>query len=97
YGVRLEQRLTSHVDVELEGYRVRRQSDIADHESETGAYTMLTAGLSYQGYSQSGMNYLLYARANNLLDDKARQHTSFIKDDVLLPGRNLTLGMRFSF
>lgn len=97
YGVRLEQRLTSHVDAELEGYRVRRQSDIADHESETGAYTMLTAGLSYQGYSQSGMNYLLYARANNLLDDKARQHTSFIKDDVLLPGRNLTLGMRFSF
>ncbi|WP_193074082.1 TonB-dependent receptor [Pseudomonas sp. FME51] len=97
YGVRLEQRLTSHVDAELEGYRVRRQSDIADHESETGAYTMLTAGLSYHGYSQSGMNYLLYARANNLLDDKARQHTSFIKDDVLLPGRNLTVGMRLSF
>ena len=97
YGLRLEQRLTSHLDAQLEGYRVRRQGDTAAYETDTGAYTMLMAGLSYHGYSQSGMNYLLYARANNLLDEKARQHTSFIKDEVLLPGRNLTVGMRLSF
>ena len=97
YGLRLEQRLTSHLDAQLEGYRVRRQGDTAAYETDTGAYTMLMAGLSYHGYSQNGLNYLLYARANNLLDEKARQHTSFIKDEVLLPGRNLTVGMRLSF
>lgn len=97
YGLRLEQRLTSHLDAQVEGYRVRRQSDTAAHETATGAYTMLMAGVSYHGYSQRGMNYLLYARADNLLDDKARQHSSFIKDEVLLPGRNLTVGMRVSF
>lgn len=97
YGLRLEQRLTRHVDAQVEGYRVRRQNDTAAYESATKAYSMLSAGLSYHGHSQSGMNYLLYARANNLLDDKARQHTSYIKDDVLLPGRNLTVGMRMSF
>ena len=97
YGLRLEQRLTRHVDAQVEGYRVRRQNDTAAYESATKAYSMLSAGLSYHGHSQSGMNYLLYARANNLLDDKARQHTSYIKDDVLLPGCNLTVGMRMSF
>ena len=97
YGLRLEQRLTQHVDAQVEGYRVRRQNDTAAYESETKAYTMLSAGLSYHGHSQSGMNYLLFARANNLLDDKARQHTSYIKDDVLLPGRNMTVGMRLNF
>src|SRR5690606_7445467 len=76
YGLRLEQQLTSQLDAQLEGYRVRRQGDTAAYETDTGAYTMLMAGLSYQGFSQSGVHYLLYARADNLLDDKARQHTS---------------------
>jgi outer membrane receptor protein involved in Fe transport len=31
------------------------------------------------------------------LDEKAREHTSFIKDEVLLPGRNLTIGARLVF
>lgn len=97
YGVRLEQRLTSQLTGELESYRVRRQDNTAAHETTTGGYSMLNAGLSYRGHSVGGMDYLLYARANNLLDDKARQHTSYIKDEVLLPGRNLTVGMRLSF
>ena len=97
YGVRLEQRLSSQLTGELESYRVRRQGNTAVHETDTGGYSMLNAGLSYRGHSQVGVDYLLYARANNLLNDKARQHTSYIKDEVLLPGRNLTVGMRFSF
>ncbi|PRB77509.1 TonB-dependent receptor [Pseudomonas sp. MYb185] len=97
YGVRLEQRLSSQLTGELESYRVRRQGNTAAHETDTGGYSMLNAGLSYRGHSQVGVDYLLYARANNLLNDKARQHTSYIKDEVLLPGRNLTVGMRFSF
>jgi iron complex outermembrane receptor protein len=95
-GVRLDQRITSALDGQLELYRVQRQDELADYETETGGYNMLGAGLSYSG-SLNQADYLLYLKANNLLDEKARQHTSFIKDDVLLPGRNLTVGMRLAF
>ena len=39
---------------------------------------MLGASLGYSG-SLSQTDYLLYLKANNLLDEKARQHTSFIR------------------
>lgn len=95
-GVRVDQRLTTALSGQLEFYRVQRQDELADYETETGGYNMLGAGLSYSGSLQQ-TDYLLYLKANNLLDEKARQHTSFIKDDVLLPGRNLTVGMRLAF
>ena len=76
---------------------MKGQSRIADDETSTSGYTMLGAGLSYRGQAGEDLGYLLYARANNLLDEKARQHSSFIKDEVLLPGRNLTVGVKFDF
>jgi iron complex outermembrane receptor protein len=95
-GVRLDQSFTPALNGQLEFYRVQRQDELADYESETGGYNMLGASLGYSG-SLNQTDYLLYLKANNLLDEKARQHTSFIKDDVLLPGRNLTVGMRLAF
>lgn len=95
-GVRVDQRFTTVLNGQLELYRVQRQDDLANYETETGGYNMLGAGLSYSG-SLNQTDYLLYLKGNNLLDEKARQHTSFIKDDVLLPGRNLTVGMRLAF
>ncbi len=95
-GVRLEQRFGMALDGQLEFYRVQRQDRLADHETETGGYNMLGAGLSHGG-SLEQADYLVYLKASNLLDEKARQHSSFIKDEVLLPGRNLTLGVRLTF
>lgn len=95
-GVRLDQSFTPALNGQLEFYRVQRQDDLADYETETGGYNMLGAGLSYTG-SLKQSDYLIYLKGNNLLDEKARQHTSFIKDDVLLPGRNLTVGVRLAF
>ncbi len=95
-GMRLDQRFTTAVSGDVEAYRVRRQNDIAAFETETAGYTMVNAGLSYRG-SVSDAGMLLYLRGGNLLNEKARQHSSFIKDEVLLPGRNLTVGARFSF
>ncbi|TXR39276.1 TonB-dependent receptor [Ectopseudomonas mendocina] len=95
-GVRLDQAFTSAIDGQLEFYRVQRQSDSADYETDTGGYNMLGAGVSYRG-NLGRTDYRVYLRGDNLLDSKAREHTSFIKDEVLLPGRNLTLGMRLTF
>lgn len=95
-GVRLNQSFTPAIDGQLQLYRVRQQDRVASFESETEAYNMLSAGLSYTGFFNQ-TQYLLYVKANNLLDEKAREHTSFIKDEVLLPGRNLTIGARLAF
>lgn len=95
-GLRLDQRLTYALSAEVETSRVMRQDQTADYESETDSYTLLGAGLNWRGQLCEN-DYLLYLRGNNLLDEEARQHSSFIKDDVLLPGRNLTVGARLSF
>lgn len=95
-GVRLEQAFTEQLGGQLELIRVQRQDDIAAYETRTSGHNLLGAGLSYRGRLDS-TDYLLYLKGDNLLDEKVRQHTSFIKDDVLQPGRNLTLGVRLAF
>src|SRR5690606_33584290 len=96
YGLRLNREITSALDGELEVSRAARQAPLAEHATGSDAYTMLHAGLSFRAFSATGVEHPIYARAGNLLNDQARQHSSFIKDDVLLPGRNLTLGVRYS-
>ncbi|MGQ7815135.1 TonB-dependent receptor [Metapseudomonas furukawaii] len=95
-GVRLDQRLTPALAGQLEFYRVQRQDEVADHETETSGYNMLGASLTYSGRLQQA-DYQLYLKGSNLLDAEGRNHSSFIKDEVLLPGRNLTLGVRVAF
>ncbi|MEH6493074.1 TonB-dependent receptor [Halopseudomonas sp.] len=94
--VRVDQRLSQALLGFVETSRILRQDDTADYEMATDSYTLLSAGLGWRGLLGDS-DYLLYLRGNNLLNEEARQHTSFIKDEVLLPGRNLTVGARFSF
>lgn len=95
-GVRLEQQLTAGLSGELSLVRVQRQDRLAEFEAQTPGYNLLAAGLAWQGASSEG-DWLVYLKADNLLDVEARQHSSPIKDEVVLPGRNLTLGTRFTF
>lgn len=95
-GLRLEQALGDGLNGQLELIRVQRQDDLAAHESATSGYNLLGATIGYSG-SLNATDYLVYLKGDNLLDEKVREHTSFIKDDVLQPGRNLTLGVRLSF
>ncbi|MNE54161.1 putative TonB-dependent receptor precursor [compost metagenome] len=95
-GVRLDQRLAPQLAGQVEFYRVQRQDRTAAFENDTGGYNMLGASLIYGGRLES-TDYQLYLKGNNLLDARGRNHSSFIKDEVVLPGRNLTLGVRFAF
>ncbi|MFC5513904.1 TonB-dependent receptor domain-containing protein [Massilia jejuensis] len=83
-----------HGMVELS--RVGTQDKVADFESQTGGYTMLNLGTHYTTRI-GGVPAQLYARINNVLDELAFSHTSFIKAAAPLPGRNLTAGLRFVF
>ena len=95
-GVRLNQVFTPAVSGELEFYRLQRQDETASYETETAGYNMLGAGLTYRG-SMTAADYQLFIKGSNLLDERGRNHSSFIKDDVLIPGRNLTVGVRLAF
>lgn len=95
-GLRVQHAFTDQLDGSLNLFRVMRQAHIADHETKTTGYNMLNASLTYTGQHQA-TGYTLYLRGDNLLNVKAREHTSFIKDQVQLPGRNLTAGVRVSF
>lgn len=77
--------------------RVGRQSDVAPLEMATDAYTLLSADLGYTVFFGSGSSATLYLRGRNLLDEEAREHTSFLKDLAPLPGRTVTAGLRFDF
>ncbi|TBW01198.1 TonB-dependent receptor [Azotobacter chroococcum] len=95
-GVRLDHGFTPSLDGQLEFYRVNHQQRLADFETETSGYSMLGTSLTYHGALRHA-DYQIYLKGDNLLDQKIRDHSSFIKDDVVQPGRNLTLGMRMTF
>lgn len=73
------------------------QNDTAELETDSDAYTELKADLSYTFDLRDQAALTLFLRADNLLDEEIRHHTSFIKDLAPLPGRNFTLGARIAF
>ena len=60
------------------------QDNTAPFELKTDGYTLLNASVAYD------LSEALTVRVgvDNLTDEDARQHTSFLKDQVPLPGRN---------
>ncbi len=94
-GVRLNADWQSwHGMVEL--VRVGAQDKLAAFEGRTGGYNMLNLGTHYTTRIL-GVPAQLYARINNLTNELAFSHTSFIKEAAPLPGRNVTAGLRFIF
>ena len=68
----------------------------ANFETDTDSYTMLNATISKTVYAgNSGIKVFL--KGENLLDEDARQHTSFTKDRVVLPGRGAAFGASLIF
>ena len=79
-----------------EFYRVGKQDKLAEYETETAGYNMLNIGAHYSTRI-GGVPTQFYARLNNLTDELAYSHTSFIKNAAPLTGRNLTAGIRVIF
>ena len=80
----------------LEVRRVDEQGRVAAEETVTAGYTMLNASLGYRFFvGQQVLDLLL--RGRNLTDEDARNHLSFSKDYVPLPGRDVSLSVRFLF
>lgn len=77
--------------------RTAKQNRIGQGESETDGYTLLSADLTYTVKGPANSSTVLSLRGRNLLDEEARRHTSFFKDDAPLPGRAVIAGVRYNF
>lgn len=80
--------------VEVE--HVTRQSRVAAFETETPAFTMVNASLTWHPFGANRETALILS-ANNLFDVEARRHASFTKDFVPLSGRDIRVAARISF
>ncbi|WP_286269991.1 TonB-dependent receptor [Thalassotalea hakodatensis] len=72
------------------------QDDISQYEEETKGYTLVDAHVNYY-LDGIGDDFVLFVKGNNLTDEEARVHTSFLKNVAPLPGRGIELGIRGSF
>ena len=77
--------------------RYGSQDRVAEHESESEGYTLVHAGFAWHLDTAGGKAWELFVDGNNLLDEEARPHTSFISHLAPLPGRNVTTGVRVFF
>jgi iron complex outermembrane receptor protein len=72
-----------------------RQDEIGANETPTSSYTLLNAELSYTMMLERNGGIVpeltIGVRGENLLDDDVRNHVSFKKDEVLLPGASVRL------
>lgn len=87
------QRFGSRIDV-LRGFK---QSKTSEFELPTSGYTSVNAMVTYLLPTSSRFRMEAFARANNLLNEEIREHSSFVKDLAPLGGRSLLVGLRGEF
>ncbi len=95
YGISLNYE-SEHWLASIEGWRVDAQNRVAEFETSTPGYTFLNASIGYKFQWWRAYNYL-YVRGTNLLDAEARDHLSFLKEVLPLPGRGVVVGLRTTF
>ncbi len=95
YGISLNYE-SKHWLASIEGWRVDAQNRVAEFETPTAGYTFLNASVGYKFQWGRTYNYL-YLRGTNLLNAEARDHLSFLKEVLPLPGRGVVVGLRTTF
>ncbi len=73
------------------------QTETAPNETETDGFTTVDLGFDYKICDKAEKQTSVYLQGTNLLDEEARNHISFIKDEVTLPGRSVMVGLRVGF
>ena len=80
----------------LEGIYAAPQDRLAANELRTDSYFLVNASLNYQ-FKVAKTTCDLFLKGMNLTNEQAREHTSFLKDQLPLPGRGLVVGMKVAF
>lgn len=72
------------------------QNRAGNFEEDTDGYTQLDGHVHYHIDTANG-NWLIFLKANNLLDQEIRNSTSFLREIAPEPAQSLELGIRMSF
>lgn len=75
---------------------VADQNDVATFETPTEGYQLVNARLAWHPLGGDSP-FTVRLDGRNLTDEEARVHTSFLKDEFPLPGRNFRLALSTSF
>jgi iron complex outermembrane receptor protein len=87
---------SSHVDLRGEVEIAAEQERLAANELPTEGYTLVNLAATWRpGGEGHGLSVQL--RADNITDEEARLHTSFLKDVAPLPGRSFKVTLRGEF
>ncbi len=73
-----------------------RQDRVPEFETTTPGYTFLNASVDYT-FAVGPTNYSVYVRGTNLLNQTARESTSYLKDVLPLPGAGVMVGVKMTF
>jgi iron complex outermembrane receptor protein len=85
-----------YLDGRLELWWVGEQDRTANLELPTDAYFLLNASLTLHPLPDD-YDATLLVQGRNLTDEEARNHVSYLKDFVPLPGRDVRLVLRVAF
>ena len=85
-----------HWQAKLRWSEVQSQSNTGFNESSSKGYSLLNFYADYHlPFDKS--EALLFFKANNLLDEEIRHHSSLLKDLAPAAGRSMELGLRVEF
>ena len=76
---------------------VERQADLGLNETATDGYSMLDLNIRKSVALSAQVNMSIVVFGNNLLDETSRNHASFVKDRVPLPGENFGIKWLLEF
>jgi iron complex outermembrane receptor protein len=96
YGLQLDyskDQLSSY----LRMTRADDQPHAGDFETSTAGYVLLDIGADYQLKVYQAARLLVFAKANNLLDENIRNATSYLRNFAPEPGRGAEIGFRVSY
>lgn len=87
----------SRFDIRGEVRRVQKQERISEFELATPGHTFINAAASYRIFGGARTVTDIVLRGTNLGNAEGRNHVSYLKDIVPLPGRDICASLRFQF
>lgn len=77
--------------------RGEAQHRAGDNDTATDGYLLLNLSTQYQILNLHGADVMVFAKANNLLNENIRNSTSYLRNVAPEPGRGAEIGFRVSY
>jgi iron complex outermembrane receptor protein len=84
-------------DSNLRLTRGEAQTHAGDFDTATAGYMLLGLGTQYRILDLKGADVMVFAKANNLLNENIRNSTSYLRNFAPEPGRGAEIGFRVSY